>query len=60
MFAESWPAFTSSHSANLVTVKRGHGIGSSTVMGCWRAMRISEGARKRSERGAEATGRAML
>jgi hypothetical protein len=32
-FAASWPAVTSSLKANLVTVERGHGNGSMTVMG---------------------------
>jgi hypothetical protein len=32
-FAVSWPAFTSSLKANLVTVERGHGSASITVMG---------------------------
>jgi hypothetical protein len=59
-FGASWPAFTSSLKASLVAVERGHGSGSITVMGCWRAMRISEGARRRSERWAEAKGRAVL
>jgi hypothetical protein len=50
MFGTSWPAFTSSLKANLVTVERGHDSGSITVMGCGGAMQIGEEAWKRSER----------
>jgi hypothetical protein len=46
----SWPPFTSSLKANLVTVERLHGSGSNTVMDYGGAMSIGEGARGRGER----------
>jgi hypothetical protein len=48
-FGASWPPFSSSCSANAVTVERGHGSGSITVMDCGGAMPIGEGARGRSK-----------
>jgi hypothetical protein len=48
-FGESWPPFTSSLRANLVTVERFHGSGSNTVIGCGGAIAIGEGARRRGE-----------
>jgi hypothetical protein len=48
-FGASWLAFTSSLKANLVTVERGHGSGSITVMGCGGAMPVDEGVWRRSE-----------
>jgi hypothetical protein len=42
-FSASWPPFSSSCSANSVTVEQGHGNGSITVMGCGGAMPVGEG-----------------
>jgi hypothetical protein len=46
-FGTSWPPFMSSFRANLVTVERLHDSGSSTVMGCGRAIEIDRGTRRR-------------
>jgi hypothetical protein len=48
-FGASWPPFKSSLKANLVTVERLHGSGSTTVIACGGAMSIGEGARDLGE-----------
>jgi hypothetical protein len=50
-FGASWPLFTSSLKANLVTVERLHGSGSNTVIDC------GEPFRSEKERGDEANAR---
>jgi hypothetical protein len=49
-FGASWPPFSSSCSANAVTVKRGHGSRSITVMDCGGAMPVDEGTWRRRQK----------
>jgi hypothetical protein len=44
-FSVNWPPFTSSLKANLITVERLHGSGSTTVIACRGAMSIGGEAR---------------
>jgi hypothetical protein len=61
-FATSWPAVTNSLRASIITIERGHGSGSITVMDCGGAVRIGEAKESgaRSECYAIAKERAQL